>query len=433
MNFFYWINIQLLKQQAPLLLIASFIMMLPFRRLAEIPIALMSIGGIILLATRTSSLKNYQTTLFTLVFLGFWIPIAISLIGAVSPGRTFTVTAAYLRLYLTGIFIISFLAVTENQEKILRIFALVLVVWVVDALLQIATGQNILGYVGPEGRINSFFGELHPNLGVHLATLAPLLLVYAHRNWPTPMRIGLLPIITLIVFLAGSRNGWVMLGIVMTLLAIWAIRQNPRTGIRMITWVLLLSILSLGVGYFTSNPFAAKVDTSLMAFRGDLQSFNIATSLRVPIWGTALAMWADNPIIGVGARGFRYAYKEYAVNDNDPFVIEDNPLGANHPHQLLLELGAETGLIGIIGYLFAMGLLIHSWYRAQPLHRKRMAPYSISLLTAFFPLNAGYALYSSAWSVVLFWLIALYCSATPELASGKSNTIQSPPHNSRIS
>lgn len=410
MNIFYWTNRQLLKQQAPLLLIVSFLIMLPFRRLAEIPIGIMGIGGIILLVTRTSSFKNYQTTLFTLIFLGFWIPIALSLIGAVSPYRTFTVAASFLRLYLAGIFIIYFMSETENQKKLLRIFALILAAWVFDALFQIATGQNILGYVGPEGRINGFFGALRPNLGVHLATLAPLLLIYAHRNWPTSIMIGLLPAITLIVFLTGSRNGWVMLGIAMAVLAIRAICQNPRTGIRMITWAFLLSILSLGGAYFASNPFAAKVNTSLMAFHGDVESFNIASSLRVPIWGTALAMWAHNPIIGVGARGFRYAYKQYAVSDNDPFVIEDNPLGASHPHQLILELGAETGIIGIIGYIFAMGLLIRAWHHADPSHRKQMTPYAISLLAAFFPLNSGYALYSSSWSAVLFWLIAFYCA-----------------------
>ncbi len=418
MNIFSCINIELLKRHAPLLLVASFIIMLPFRRLVEIPIALMGIGGIILLSTRTSTLRNSQTTLFTLVFLGFWIPIALSLIGAVNPNHTFSVTAAFIRLYLAGIFIIAFLSASEKQEKILRISAVILMIWVADALLQFATGHNILGYVAaPVGRINSFFGELHPDLGVHLATLAPLLLVYAHRNWPTPIMIGVLSAITLIVFLTGSRNGWVMLGIVMTTLAIQTIRKNPRTGIRMITLALLLSISSLAGAYFTNNPFATKVNTSLMAFRGDLKSFDIATSLRVPIWRTAIAMWADNPINGVGARGFRYAYNKYAVSDDDPFVIKSTQLGANHPHQLILELGAETGIIGIIGYLFAMGLLIHSWHHAEPSYRKKMAPYAISLLAVFFPLNAGYAQYSSAWSAVLFWLIALYCAASPQLAS----------------
>lgn len=411
------LNLQRFKEQATILFLASFLLLLPFKRLVEIPVALMAIGGIIILLGYRNKLSNNAIILFSLVFFAFWLPIVISLWGAVNPERTLTVTAAFLRLYLAGIFIISILLPANTQEKVLRIFAWILLLWTTDALFQTVTGHNIFGYNGPSGRVNSFFGELRPDLGVHLATLSPLLMLYAHRHWPVAVRLILPPAITLIVFLAGSRNGWIMIGVVLAILAVGAIRQNLKTGAKWVPLIFLFSITCLAGAYYTSKPFAAKVNTSLKAFEGDVASINQAASNRVPIWETAVAMFSGNHLNGVGARGFRYAYKDYAVSETDPFVKTDGSLGALHPHQLMLEIGAETGGIGLAGYLLGMGLLLRAWVTAGEAQRTRAAPYALALLVAFLPINSYYALYSSAWSVVLFWLISIYCAAITTTAN----------------
>ena len=80
---------------------------------------------------------------------------------------------------------------------------------------------------------------------------------------------------------------------------------------------------------------------------------NFATVERLAHWQAAREMWRDHPWLGVGFGNYAVIYPAYAVGR------WLDPLG--HAHNYLLNLGAETGLIGITSYLifwfFAFGLL----------------------------------------------------------------------------
>lgn len=412
MNFIDKAMSSALGRQASLLLIFAFLLLLPFRRLFELPLSLMALLGlIILLSQRTSLWQRPGIRLFSLIFAAFWLPMLLSLIGAINPERSMTTIAGFFRLYLAGIFIIITINSAEKSENLLRLSAWLLLIWVADALLQIAVGYNSLGYTAPYGRINGFFGELRPELGVHLPVLAPLLLFYAYRFWPKLGQLVLLVAVALVVFMAGSRNGWIMFTMVFAGLAAWMVWQDRKRALRWIALAAILMTATLTGTYFVSSTFASKVNHSLQAFSGDMDSFDAATSRRVPIWQTASRMFIDNPINGVGARGFRYAYRSYAADpENDPFLIEPDSLGAYQPHLTLLEIGAETGIIGLAGFAGAWGMLIMVWWRAGPSQRQEFFPYILAVAVVFFPLNSHHALYASDWSAVCFWLTALFCA-----------------------
>ncbi|MBN1992820.1 MAG: O-antigen ligase family protein [Anaerolineae bacterium] len=70
---------------------------------------------------------------------------------------------------------------------------------------------------------------------------------------------------------------------------------------------------------------------------------NFATVERLAHWQAAREMWRDNPWLGVGFGNYAVVYPAYAVGR------WLNPLG--HAHNYLLNLGAEAGLAGILGYL----------------------------------------------------------------------------------
>ena len=401
-----------LGRQAPLLLIFAFLALLPFRRLFEIPLTLMALLGLIILVSRRASLwQRPGIRLFSLIFAAFWLPMLISLAGAINPEKTLSTTAAFFRLYLAGIFIIIALNSPVKSEKLLQLCAWMLLIWVADALLQIAVGYNSLGYTAPGGRINGLFGELRPELGVHLPVLAPLLLFYAHQHWPKVAQIIIFVAVALVVFMSGSRNGWIMFALVFAGLAAWMFWQDRKKALVWVALATVFTAATLAGAYLISPTVGAKVDNSLLAFRGDRESFDVATSRRVPIWNTATRMFADNPINGVGARGFRFAYRTYAADpENDPFLSDPDSPGAYHPHLLILEIGAETGVIGLFGFAGAWGILIMVWWRAGPARRQEMFPFALAVMVVFFPLNAHHALYASDWSAVCFWLTALFCA-----------------------
>ncbi|TFG87926.1 MAG: hypothetical protein E4H18_03135, partial [Hyphomicrobiales bacterium] len=83
---------------------------------------------------------------------------------------------------------------------------------------------------------------------------------------------------------------------------------------------------------------------------------------RLWIWRGALNMIEANPINGVGAGGFRYAFPAYAA-EGDPLINADPPVSPFHSQQLWLEMLSESGIIGAIGLLALLLLLLRAGIR----------------------------------------------------------------------
>ncbi|MDZ7734970.1 MAG: hypothetical protein U5P41_01640 [Gammaproteobacteria bacterium] len=89
------------------------------------------------------------------------------------------------------------------------------------------------------------------------------------------------------------------------------------------------------------------------------------------------------------------------------------------PHMHLLEIMAETGALGVAGYVLFWLLLIRRLRNHPPGSAWVLA---LCLFTAVFPLNAHLAFYSSYWAAFYWWLIGLLFAAlklsTPTAATG---------------
>jgi putative inorganic carbon (HCO3(-)) transporter len=75
----------------------------------------------------------------------------------------------------------------------------------------------------------------------------------------------------------------------------------------------------------------------------EVNDANFAIIERLAHWQAGREMWRDHPWLGVGFGNYAVVYPAYAVGR------WFDPLG--HAHNYLLNIGAETGLVGIMGYL----------------------------------------------------------------------------------
>jgi O-antigen ligase len=170
----------------------------------------------------------------------------------------------------------------------------------------------------------------------------------------------------------------------------------------------LLAILGSAL-YQLDDKFKGRVDRTLALAHESRTQQDFALAGRLPIWQTAVDMSLAHPLNGVGVRGFRFAYPGYA-QANDPWLAKDdkgNVVGANHPHQVLLELSCETGLLGLFLVSFAAFTLIRAYWRAPLANQENARAYAWCLLALLFPLNTHAAFFSSFWALVLWWLVAL--------------------------
>ena len=388
---------------------------LPFGRSVELFTLIMAIIGIIdLIKNKYGLRQSFGFKAFTIIFLCFWIPALLSLPDAVDLGRSSSSTFGILRFYFAGLFIVNRLSTDKSQLWLGTGIGLLLIFWSLDAWLQLLSGSDLFGFAAHSSyRVSGIFGEdaklglmIIPFLGVSIAALK--------EKWGLKLVITATLIIISSVLISGDRAAWVSL---ITAALLWLIFFRPEKLHLSITHLAVgvtgVALMSLAV--FSTPQFQARLNSSLGGFDGDYQAVNTASSFRLPVWQTALSMFSDNAINGVGVRGFRYAYPDYA-QEGDIFVDASLPRekqsGAMHAHQIVLELLTDTGLIGLTGFIIALWILFMKW---RPIARSKQSAiatgYLISLMVILFPINTHMSFFSSNWAQVVWFLVALCVSA----------------------
>lgn len=386
-------------------------LLLPFSRAAELPVLLGALAGVWLAVRhRGAWLQSQPARTLLLALSAYTLAALLSAPDAVAPDKTWATAAAALRLLAFGLGVLGLLdlalaagiAPAVLAQRLVWVAALPLALWVLDALVQGATGWSLGGGLDAD-RLSGIFGADDLKLGPLLPALSPLLLwpLLGARRWLLALAwIAVL----VVVLLAGSRAGWVSYGWVSALLAWRLARGSRRVFAGWLAAALLCGAVAGGVGYQVSEQFRARVDRTLAFGEGQA---DVALAGRVPIWRTATRMALAHPVNGVGVRGFRHAYPAYAA-PGDPWVDPVAGTGAAHAHQVFLELLTETGLAGLLLWLGAAWALWRQSRRGAA-DAATQAPW-IALGALVFPLNTHLAFYSSFMGLVLAWLVALACA-----------------------
>ena len=157
-----------------------------------------------------------------------------------------------------------------------------------------------------------------------------------------------------------TRSAWLAVIIELLLIALYLITNriklrewidwNKNKGYATIFGILvILLLINLSPNSFSNNPILNNlfVDSSetIFSLTDSVSGQAItSTSLRYEIWQTALNMFYDSPFIGTGLGSYsqNLASEGYAT-----WVINNT----THPHNDLLELVVELGLIGILIFI----------------------------------------------------------------------------------
>ena len=392
-------------------LIFSCFLLFPFKRSIELPILIMTIGGGVL-AYRygRAFFQEPAIRLFTLLFACIWIPMLISFPDSYDLRKSGGTVLVFLRYYFTGLFVIWALRAQDQVPMLVKLLAGLTAFWVVDALFQAATGHDFFGWSQIPSRLNGIFGERQLRLGNALPVMAPFLILALRKRLPLMILAAVMT--GAVVILAGSRGGWVSFGLV----CIWLIfSETRRRGIS--PWKMGVAAVLIGLaGTFAAfeNPGARqRLDQTLLLFSGDEAKIDQALSLRWTLWKDVFSMVDAHPVNGVGVRAFRYAYPEFA-QPGDPFLAVDEksgrPTGAFYAHQIVLEVMAETGLIGAAGLALFYALLVRYWRQANLERRVLALPFAMGAMAWLFPFNTHPSFYTAQWSVIIWLMIAMVCA-----------------------
>ena len=146
---------------------------------------------------------------------------------------------------------------------------------------------------------------------------------------------------------------------------------------------------------------------------------------RVEFWSTAVTIWSEHPIAGVGLGGFPTAYAEARVPGRGflPGTISKPP---PHAHNLFFQELATEGLIGLVSIVIVLGaaiaLAVRLRRRADPLARP-IGSAALASVVAF--------LVHNQFDVTLLEGTGIYFWATLGLLSGVAASAMTEPGGSR--
>ena len=398
--------------RSPLTPIWLVIFLLPFGRASELGTLLCMLGAIILFLRDRRALAGHAGAWLLLwLWAAYFLAAVISAPGAVDPARSWSSAAGYLRFAPFGIYVCFAVRRESRLNALCLATGIVVALWALDAWVQALTGCSLGGHAAPQ-RLSGIFGAENLKLGPVLASLSPFVLWAAKRRLGRAGLVAAMVFLLVPILLAGSRAAWITYGV--ALLAFFWI--EARSPLRFIAWILAACVVvaaAMGLAWKTSARFDARMDRTLTALQDSHHAINYASSGRLDIWRVSAKMIAAHPVVGVGVRDFREAYPHYAA-PNDHFVTEEAcgvGEGACHPHQIVLEVLADTGTIGLVLWLAGLVLALRSWRSVGPDARRRAFPVTVALAVTVFPLNTHLAFYSAWWGLLFWWLLALWCAA----------------------
>ncbi len=387
------------------LLLLSILALLPFGSVSELPLLIAALIGIVDgWKSRSWLFAADGGRLLGVLFLAYWLPELLSAFDSVAPAKSWTEVVADLRFLPFGIFALISLQTDTARRRLLQGSAIVLLLWTVDALIQAGFGIGLGGRMLSD-RVSGIFSDDNLKLGPVLATLAPLLLWWGWQRWRWLGLATLWLALAVAVLLAGARAAWLSFALV-TLLMLWKSAASPRRFVLAAIAAGLAAVLVFSVSYATSERVQARVERSLLALQGTRAGVDGALALRLPIWSASIEMAKAHPINGVGVRAFRFAYPDYARDDDIWLTIQPGR-GASHAHQIILEIWTETGVIGVLCWLAGCLYLIRHGRRADVGIRHVSWPWAMALVSMCFPLNTHLAFYSNFWGVLFWWLLAI--------------------------
>ncbi|QHG88137.1 MULTISPECIES: O-antigen ligase family protein [Xanthomonas] len=369
----------------------------------------------------TGLLSGAAWALTSVLFFAYWLPQLVSAFDALDAGRALRKSATDLR-YLPFMWLCAIaVANPQRRRRTFTGLAVIGAVWTFDGLLQAVSGSSPLFFgldqlkqliSGHElctarelalvDRLSGVLGPCNLKFGQTLASLSPFLLLALGRRhvWAWA---GAAAAVGVVLVLAGSRASWITYGVIV-LLSGWQL-----LGCRRLLAVAVAGVLLAGAVVVVAPQARERIQRTALAFGNGGQGVDQALSGRGQIWGAALCMILEHPVNGVGARGFRQAYPACNPAPAQAPAWGEGP--ALHAHQIVLEILAETGLIGLLLWLAGAAQAWRAWRYSNAAAREQARPAMIALVATVFPFNTHLAFYSSFWGGLFLMLAGLYAGA----------------------
>lgn len=305
---------------------------------------------------------------------------------------------------------IMIMSVIKSDKVVKKLMYAVICGFAFSCIYAIYQGVFIYGVNIASSRADGLVGHSMTLAGWACILLPVLLLFIFQKEVSKYIRLGcacLFVIGFIALIFNATRGAWLSLAIVLPMLTLPYILQNKKLFIAFVSLV-----MAAGVILFNSSSFMKRVDSIF-------DSNNWSNASRFVIWSTAHDIFLEHPIWGVGLGSFKQEYKsrfvisetteqeaaeyfEYIKNKKqNELTATQNKLSElqlikladsnrekwqkehlrklDHAHNNFMQMLAENGFIGLLGYVFAFGYVLWSNFTK---YRKNRNPYALMIVGA---------------------------------------------------
>ena len=286
-----------------------------------------------------------------------------------------------------GFFSLAIFYLLQNKLLSLKIYTLIifltLLALYIDGSIQFLTGKNILGIetYHPE-RISSFFKDELILGGVSFrvfVVLVPLFYFLKLKNRNTFSFFVIIMICSLILYSSERTAVLLMLSFLIIFLLLLPLKLKLK-----ILLVFVITSMIVVFFYFSEtsrNRIINKtIDTVKLNISTNVLFFSTVHSSHML---TGINMFKDNIIFGKGPKMYRKVCDD---KNYEKFKVGDHSC-TTHPHNILVQFLAETGLIGLLFLIIFYYKLSKIFFTKMFLKNKNECEFSILILSSITILN----------------------------------------------
>ena len=311
-----------------------------------------------------------------------------------------------------GIFALATWYLLEKDKELIKKFNIFLIITfsiaIIDGYYQYFFGNSIFGFIsGSDNRLTLTFND-KMILGGYLSRLYPLLFALTIFNFSDNKRIisllfFLLILIDCLAFLSGERTALALL--LLSTVMILFLTLNFKI-FRLFTIAISLIIIGL-IANSNTGLKQRNIDYTIKQLNLSSNESNMPTFFSPNHQSLGIAsinIYKDYKIFGAGPKQFRVLCKDYADTGYSQFC-------STHPHNLYLQLAAETGTVGLLFLVIPFSLLSYFFLRhfIKIIYKKKFiaSDYQICLFICIFlsiwPLMPSQNFFNN-WISIIYYL-----------------------------
>ena len=239
----------------------------------------------------------------------------------------------------------------EMFVLITKIFLIIYSLLLIDSFFQYLFGFNLFGWTfeGHKFYVTSFFGE-DEVLGSYVARLLPFvlsLLIFSKEKLNFKFNNILIFFIfasaSLITLISGERTSMALLLLSIFIMFLTCHKLRKLIAICYLTIIITITLIVLSSDITKERMYNQTINQ--LGLSGESERLVIFSKTYESHYLIALKMFKQKPILGYGPKTFRKFCAE-------PENYVNEIACTTHPHNILMQLLSETGIIGTSFYFF---------------------------------------------------------------------------------